>query len=259
MLTPRRFAILVALLGASLMSVGCVSGPTDAAVDDKLAIAAVYRGPAACEGCPEAAASVLEKSGRFNVQFIGPGEERALDDEGLAMVTLYVQPGGHDDVDLAMEQLGESATDAISRWVRDDGGRYLGLCMGAYLAGSDPGMGLLAPGDTLRYAGTPDSLVDDGQESVIAVEWDGEIRYQYSQDPAVIVESGVEGERVLSRFANGAVNALVRPVGEGAVGVVGTHPEATRDWFSPELKKRDIDGLDHDRALQLVVVLMQLR
>ena len=222
-------------------------------------MAAVYRGPAACDGCPESAAQVLEDAGHFDVEFIGPNEERALDAAGLATVTLYVQPGGHDDVGLAMEQLGKPATDAISAWVRDDGGRYLGLCMGAYLAGSNPGMGLLTPGDTAGYAGTPGSLVDGSEEAVIVVDWDGEVRHQFAQEPAVILESGVEGERVLSRFTNGAVNALVRPVGAGAVGVVGTHPEATADWFSPELAEQDSDGLDHEQAVQLVDAVMQLR
>ncbi len=221
-------------------------------------LAAVYRGPAACQGCPEAVASVLEKSGDFTVEFVGPDEDRAVTSDGLEMVVLYVQPGGHDDVGLAMEQLGEEATDALIGWV-DDGGRYLGFCMGAYLAGSDPGMELLSPGDTDGYAGTPGSLVHDGDETVIPVDWGEQRRYQYAQDAAVILESGVEGERVLSRFTNGAVNALVRPRGSGAVGVVGTHPEAAADWFSPEMMKADIDGPDHEQALELVDAVMGVR
>lgn len=241
------------------MSAGCGTGPLPTGDPSERPIAAVYRGPAACEGCPEAAAAILEESGGFNVEFIGPDESRSLTSEGLDVVNLYVQPGGHDDVGLAIEQLGLPAADAISQWVVESGGRYLGLCMGAYLAGSDPGMGLLSPGDTAVYAGAPGSLGGDGTETVIAVEWDGEIRYQYAQDPAVILESGVEGERVLSRFTNGSVNALVRPVGAGAVGVVGTHPEAAEDWFTPAMQEQDVDGPDHEQALELVDALMQLR
>ena len=234
---------------------GCsVSSP---APEPTKIVAAVYRGPAACQGCPEAAASLLEQSGDYGVEFIGPEESRDVTDDGLAGLALYVQPGGFDDVGVAMEQLGGEATDAITAWVRG-GGHYLGFCMGAYLAGSDPGMGLLAPGDTVGYAESEGTLLTDGTEAVIPVDWDGELRYQYAQEAAVIVESGVEGETVLSRFTNGQVNALVRPVGDGAVGVVGTHPEAEADWFTSEMAEADIDGLDHDQALELVAALMEV-
>lgn len=254
----RRRAALGALIGVSLISGGCTTGLSLPPGLTERPIAAVYRGPAACQGCPEAVASVLETYGDFAVEFVGPDENRSVTSEELEDFTLYLQPGGHDDVGLAMEQLGTEATDAISHWV-EEGGGYVGFCMGAYLAGSDPGMELLSPGDTSGYAESAGSLVDDSDETVIPVEWNGEQRYQYAQEAAVIVASGVEGEEVLSRYTNGEINALVRPVGEGAVGVVGTHPEASDDWFSAAMAVADIDGLDHDQAWELVDAVMELR
>lgn len=250
-------AAALALIGALAVLNGCSTGTHDIAAGE-LPLAAVYRGPAACQGCPEAAASLLEESGDFDVEFIGPDEERAVTSDGLRDVDLYVQPGGFDDVARAMADLGDDATTSIPAWV-EQGGRYLGLCMGAYLAGSDPGLGLLAPGDTAGYAESEGALVDGDEEAVVPVDWGGERRLQYAQEPAVIIESGVAGERVLSRFTNGEVNALVMPRGEGAVAVVGTHPEATDDWFSPALARADVDGPDHEQALELVAALMAVR
>ena len=249
---PRRLAGRLAPLGSLVLLSACVGSPFHPTDLSERPLAVVYRGPAACEGCPEAVASLLQEHGGFNVEFIGPAEERDVTAEDLRVARLYAQPGGFDDVDVAMQQLGDEATDAITDWVVERGGNYLGFCMGAYLAGSDPGMGLLAPGDTAGYAESEGALVSGSDAAVIPVEWNGETRYQFAQEAAVIVESGVEGERVLSRFTNGEVNALVRPLGEGAVGVVGTHPEAEADWFTPELAEDDVDGLDRAQALELV-------
>lgn len=257
MITARGFVRHLASLGLIVVLSGCGTGSSSTPDLSERSLAAVYRGPAACQGCPEAAASLLEESGGFTVLYIGPNESRSVTAEGLADLSLYVQPGGFDDVGLAMEHLGKESTDAITDWVKG-GGRYLGFCMGAYLAGSDPGMGLLSPGDTTAYAESAESLVNGSEEAVIPVEWDDELRYQYAQDAAVITESGVAGERVLSRFTNGTVNALVRPVGDGAVGVVGTHPEATADWFTPDMAQADTDGLDHAQALALVDALLKV-
>ncbi|WP_399429144.1 BPL-N domain-containing protein [Streptomyces sp. WAC 06783] len=48
-----------------------------------------------------------------------------------------MQPGGGADLERTWRDLKGSA-DVLRTWVRE-GGRYLGLCFGAYLAGSNPG------------------------------------------------------------------------------------------------------------------------
>ena len=219
-------------------------------------VAVVYRGPAACEGCAESAAALVRQSPlRFQVSFIGPAEDRPLTADGLSGVSLYVQPGGDGSVDDAVAALGLPAAEALREYVAT-GGRYLGFCMGAYLAGSDPGLGLLEPGDTRQYSQTPGALVTGPEEAVIELLWEGSASYHYVQDPAVILPSGVSGERVLSTFTNGTANALVRPYHDGWVAVVGSHPEAERDWYTDGLWKQDLDGLDHAQGLELIDAVM---
>lgn len=57
--------------------------------------ALVYRGDAACPGCPEAVAHLLETSPyHFNVTFCGPAETLDITPETLAQASVYAYPGG---------------------------------------------------------------------------------------------------------------------------------------------------------------------
>ena len=98
-------------------------------------VALVYRGPAACDGCAEAAANLLGRQRQhFVVRYIGPRERVQFSAQTLARAQLYVQPGGNDDLDQAWRQLLEEpgfTPGLIPDFVRG-GGRYLGLCMGGY-------------------------------------------------------------------------------------------------------------------------------
>lgn len=90
----------------ALQSQASVCAPSDLSespVNNNLAMsrpqALVYRGPAACEGCPEAVAHLLKSSPRnFEVHFAGPEEEIRVTLENLQKVDLYAQPGGEDGI-----------------------------------------------------------------------------------------------------------------------------------------------------------------
>lgn len=57
--------------------------------------ALVYRGPAACDGCPEAVAALLKTSpSKFSVTFAGPNEDVDITPESLSKVDVYTQAGG---------------------------------------------------------------------------------------------------------------------------------------------------------------------
>jgi hypothetical protein len=57
--------------------------------------ALIYRGPAACDGCPESVAALLQSSAtKFAIQYAGPNEKIDINAESLSKVDLFVQPGG---------------------------------------------------------------------------------------------------------------------------------------------------------------------
>ena len=214
-------------------------------------VALVYRGPASC--CSEAVFNLLKKSPyNFNVKYIGPNETLKLTASSFVGATLYAQPGGNGTVDEGIAALGgDSALNLIKNFV-NGGGKYVGFCMGAYFAGSNPGMGLLAPGDTDGYLGSPGASVKTDADSTVPVVWRSTHKIHFFQDGAYIIPSKVSGERILAYYDNGLVDALSKPYGKGSVGVVGTHPEADRTWYTDQLWSQDTDGLDAADGLDLI-------
>jgi glutamine amidotransferase-like uncharacterized protein len=179
-----------------------------------LALVHLDRDPA----CSAAVAALLRSSRHgFDVHYVG---RRELTPQTLARAALYAQPGGG-ELAPAYRRLRRHRTtirDYVGR-----GGRYLGFCLGGYLAGATPGFDLL-PGDTDRQSPDPG-------DTVVEVEWRGRRRRMFFQDgPRFEVET--RGTTVLARYLDGEIAALVAPFGEGRVGVVGPHPEAPADWFA---------------------------
>lgn len=192
-------------------------------------LALVYRGPASLPGCPEAAAELLRASSRpLRVEFVGPREPRQLSTASLADAVLYVQPGGA-ELDDAYRHLRPHRKD-IRRFVAA-GGRYLGFCLGGYLAGASPGFGLL-PGDSDQYITTELATVHSEEDAVVEVNWRGQLRQLYFQDGPCFQLDPRADTTVLATYLNQAVAASVSGFGRGRVGVVGPHPEAEADWFT---------------------------
>lgn len=192
-------------------------------------LALVYRGPASTDGCPEAVAAALTRSRwDLDVRFVGPREDLPLGPEVLGRAVLYAQPGGG-TLRRAYRKLRHAAPD-----IRDfvaGGGRYLGFCLGGYLAGETPGFGLL-PGDTDRWIDSPGADLRHPGDAVATVTWAGRPRQLFVQDgPWFDLDPDRGPAEVLATYGNGLPAAVVAPFGRGAVGVVGPHPEATPDWF----------------------------
>jgi glutamine amidotransferase-like uncharacterized protein len=191
-------------------------------------LALVYRGPATTPGCPEAVADLLSATEHgFDVRFVGPREDVDLGPDALASATLYAQPGGG-TLGRAFRKLRRHRA-AIRAFVAGGGG-YLGFCLGGYLAGATPGFGLL-PGDTDQYIVSRGATVKHDKNALVTVNWRGRTRELFFQDgPQFLVEP--RKTTVLAHYPNGTVAAMVARFGDGRVGVVGPHPEASPDWFT---------------------------
>lgn len=248
--------LLVAIFGVGILGSDLLQGQAQSRSSTPVAV--VYRDKDICRGCSEAVADMLRQSPRdFDVRYIGPEEKLKLKAANLEGVALYAQPGGNGSVERTWKSLDRSEARAIKDYV-SGGGHYVGFCMGAYLAGSGPGLGLLSPGNTDQYIHTRGASVTMTRDAVIPIKWEGNSRLHFAQDPSYIIPSGVVGEKILSRFSNGKVNSLVKPYGKGGVGVVGTHPEATRAWYTDRLWNEDKDKLDTAQGLRLIEQTMRL-
>jgi glutamine amidotransferase-like uncharacterized protein len=209
----------------------------------------VYRGPAGGSDCSEAAAALLAASRwSFDVRYVGPREKLAVSPATLRAAALYVQPGGDDGLRRAWKQFGDGRAD-LRRYVRS-GGRYVGICMGGYLAGTNPGFRLL-PGDSNDYAGSRGSTVRGDDEVLVEVTWRGEIRPMYFQGgPLFNLKDSVSDVAILARYtSNNRIAALVSGFGRGVVGVCGPHPEAPQEWYAAAGLPSHVN---HDLGLDLI-------
>jgi glutamine amidotransferase-like uncharacterized protein len=232
------------LLGTARRAIPLAAGSAGGS-DESRPVALVYRGPASRpEGCAQAVAALLGASRwGFTVRYAGPDEETSLSERSLAGAALYAQPGGgslaHGYRHLRRHR--DQIRDYVGR-----GGRYLGFCLGGYLAGATPGFALL-PGDTDQYLSSPGATVHDRGDTLIQVRWRGHDRELFFQDGPHFLLDKTADATVLGTYPSGAIAALVARFGAGRVGVVGPHPEATKDWFTdahlPIRQTRDI-GLE---------------
>lgn len=135
------------------------------------------------------------------------------------------------------------ATAPVIRNFVSQGGRYLGFCLGAYLAGHTPGFKLLPRGaDTDSEIDQKKAQVTTDIDTIIQVDWTfssgpkagqtAKDQWIYFQEGAVI--KGLKPSKtsfVLGRYSkSGGVAASLNQYGKGWVGLIGPHPEATQEW-----------------------------
>ncbi|CAD6547790.1 hypothetical protein LMG24235_04483 [Paraburkholderia sabiae] len=218
-------------------------------------VALVYRGPAACDGCPGAIAEVLARSPwRFRVIYVGPAEKLKISPAALSHAALYVQPGGGQDIDGAAASIGKNSIDAVRQYVFN-GGRYLGICMGAYLAG-EQGFGLVH-GEIASEVDRPGSTIHSIADTIAPVIWRGKRRWMYFQDGAALpAAQAASGGAVLATYPNNDIAAAVYRYGSGRIGLVGPHPEADRSWYG-EHQLRNPERSSADMAFDLIDATMK--
>lgn len=123
-----------------------------------------------------------------------------------------------------------------------NGGRYMGFCVGAYLAGRGPGFSLVPQGDDVdEEIAQPGAQVNTTDDTIINVDWTfstgdaagrmQQKRWLYFQDGAVMTIAQSPTSKVLARYSsNNDIAAALTAYGSSWVGLVGPHPEATQDW-----------------------------
>jgi hypothetical protein len=167
---------------------------------------------------------------RFEVVTAGPrGQLSVREALRHPEVVLYAQPGGDGDDDQAFRRQHRDK-DAIRRFVAD-GGRYLGVCMGGFLA--EPGHFDIFPGRVEEYYSSRGASVTTDDAAVIPIRWRDTTRPMYFQDGGYMVprRRARSGMTVLAQYTNGSIAAVVAPFGAGRVGLCGPHPEAPPSWY----------------------------
>jgi len=200
--------------------------------------AVIYRGPAACSNCPGAVAYAL--SSKYTIVYAGPNEKLNLKAALETNPQVFIQPGGDDDITVAWDDV-KPYRQNIRDYVMN-GGHFIGICMGGYLAGQyviedkpKSGYGLLdlTNSDAMEYTSSKGADITTNDDFLITVKWNGVNKHIYYQGgPAFYLGKAYASKaKIIARYTNNLIAAMIVPAGKGTVGVVGPHPEAPADWY----------------------------
>jgi glutamine amidotransferase-like uncharacterized protein len=133
-------------------------------------------------------------------------------------------PGGIGDYSSYDSFFRRKTENAVADFVAN-GGYYLGICMGAYWAGSN-WFDLLDSADTVQYIRQPNADIQRSYGTVAPVIWDKQLENVFFYDGCAIV--GDESKfKTVARYANGDPMAII----QGRVGIIGCHPESEEFWY----------------------------
>jgi glutamine amidotransferase-like uncharacterized protein len=137
-------------------------------------------------------------------------------------VDMVCIPGGFGDA-ASFDYLLSDNGERIKQFV-DQGGKYLGICMGAYWAGSHY-LNILDKVDAEQYIIRPGTDTRRPHAKHLDVTWQGQQEKMYFYDGCAFTGNG-EFDTV-STYANGDPMAII----QNNIGVMGCHPEAEPFWY----------------------------
>lgn len=173
------------------------------------------------------------------------------EDDFFDDVDMVAFPGGIGDAD-SFDYLLRQNRSHINRFMRN-GGRYLGICMGAYWAGHHY-FGYLQGLQAEQYIKRPMTDIRRSFSTTVPVSWQNKPERMFFYDGCALV-GDTTGSEVVATYANGDPMAVI----QGRVGVIGCHPESTPHWFPREKKylhKHWHQGRHHKLLLKFVDQLM---
>ena len=173
-----------------------------------------------------------------------------------------IEDGFFDDVDIVCFAGGIGDSDAYDFLFRDNGntirgyiqngGRYLGICMGAYWADRHY-FNILHGTTSEQYIRRPETCTRRYYSKAIECNWNGtNDRFFFYDGPAFIGnESTFE---TIARYKNGDPAAII----QGRIGLVGPHLESQEFWYDkPYLHKHWHKGTHGNLLLNFVDRLME--
>ena len=166
--------------------------------------------------------------------------------DGVDMIAV---PGGFGDSD-SYDNLLKHNADRVRDFVAQ-GGRYLGICMGAYWAGKHY-FNILNNIDAYQYIKRPDTDTRRPHAKSIAITWQGHADQMFFYDGCALIGHGQK--QVIATYANGDPMAIM----QGRVGLIGCHPESEQFWYDSYswLKGKYHNGAHHTLLLNFVDQLM---
>ena len=147
----------------------------------------------------------------------------ALEADFFDDVDCIAIPGGIGDSE-SWKYLMQDHKDRITDFVHG-GGKYLGICMGAYWAGSYY-FDMLKNADAVQYMTRPATDTHRPHAKNISITWDNKPMNMFWYDGCALVGDQTKFTTV-ARYANNDPMAII----QGNLGLIGCHPESEKYWY----------------------------
>ena len=177
--------------------------------------------------------------------------KNVLEDNFFDDVDIVAVPGGFGDADTFDTAFKHNAK-RVRKFI-NNGGHYLGICMGAYWAGSNY-LNILDGVDAVQYMTRPGTDTRRPHAKNIPVTWQGNPMNMFWYDGCALVGDHRKFETVAT-YANGDSMAII----QGKIGLIGCHPESEQFWYDSYtwMRKHWHNGEHHKILLDFVNTLMQ--
>jgi glutamine amidotransferase-like uncharacterized protein len=167
-------------------------------------------------------------------------------------VDMVIFPGGigdSDSYDTILKNNKDVVVDFVAR-----GGKYLGICMGAYWAGKDY-FNILDKVDTVQYIKRPDACTKRPHAKNMPVMWRNQPYNMFFYDGCAIVGDDMSPYETIATYSNGDNMAII----QNRIGLIGCHPESQQFWYDSYswLKGKYHNGTQHEMLLDFVNELME--
>lgn len=185
-------------------------------------------------------------SSHYDVRLFGPQHRF---DGVLRDSDAVAFPGGIGDSD-TWDQLAVGGHHDVREFVHR-GGRYLGICMGAYWAGRHY-FDLLRDVEAVQYINRPGAEITKDGWHTARVLWKDRIEDMFFWDGTAFVSNG-GAFKTVAWYNNGDAMAII----QGNVGLIGCHPESEQHWYKGDIKDQWHRGRHHKLLLKFVNKLME--
>ena len=171
-----------------------------------------------------------------------------MEDGFFDSVDIVAVPGGFGDAS-SFDRLFRTNQRSVKQFVCN-GGKYLGICMGAYWAGSYY-LDLLDSVDAVQYITQPNTDARRPHAKDINIQWQGHPNRMFFYDGCALVGDASKFT-TLATYANGDAMAVI----QNNIGLIGCHPEAELFWYDSYSWMRGKYVSKHDLLLEFVDQLM---
>jgi hypothetical protein len=167
-------------------------------------------------------------------------------------VDMVAFPGGFGDSD-SYDTILKNNKDVVVDFVTK-GGKYLGICMGAYWAGKDY-FNILDDVRVVQYIKQPNTCTRRPHAKNMPVMWKNQPYNMFFYDGCALVGDENSPYQTFATYSNGDNMAII----QNRIGLIGCHPESEQFWYDSYswLKGKYHQGVHHTLLLDFVNELME--